>query len=235
MQPQNLFQDLTCLLLPAKKQYCQTQQLAAYQKARELWLSITKRALKEEKNDQLAETLTDAPFIAFDEFATLFYHDNPIGLFMFRWITIDEIKPLFSNSIGEKLLSKLTHTLHENHITKIMTMGNLVVLPNWRRSKIGFGIADMLMHFALTRFLESFAQLLLTTTRNNRSTNSLCYRQGGIKFADNNTVYGAPSDVVVFYRDNVKPHSVNEINLHSKKLWQSKIDGRIHAKENETI
>ena len=222
MTTTNYLNALTCHLLPAKGRFCQSQFHAQHEQSYSLWSNITANALKEEKNDDLAANLSSDSFLEYDELVTLNNPTGPIGLFMFRWIDLAFTSNQSLSGIKNRFPQTLLDALAKKKFSKIMLMGNLAVDPNWRRSKVGFGVADMLMTFAVTRFLESDAQVLLTTTRNNRSTNTLCYRQGGSKYADNGIVFGVESDVVLFHRDDIKPLEIPLIYDKAKSLWQSK-------------
>lgn len=229
--------QLRCFLLPAKIECCHPDFFSHHERVYDFWHDIIHTALCEEKNFNVANELNGEQFLENDEVVVLFNHDQPIGLFMFRWINtafkINRHLPALTKRFPANFLQALNN---DNH-THIMLMGHLAVHPNWRKSNAGFGISDMLMHFAVTRFLESKATVLLTTTRNNRRTNDLCYRQGGKKTADNGKVFGVESDIVLFHRQDVIPMQNTPLQIISQQLWQRKkttwIDMPLSFLENE--
>ena len=130
-------------------------------------------------------------------------------------------------ALEKRFSKKLVDQLREKKIQYVMLMGQLAVQPAWRKSSIGYGVTDILMGFAVTRFLESKAAILLTTTRNNRRTHDLCYRQGGKKFSDNKKVFHVDSDIVLFERHDVKPLEFQTLQNITQQLWKNKINGWI--------
>lgn len=214
--------QLHCLLLPAKIEFCHRDFFSHHERVYDFWHHIIYTALCEEKNFDVANELSGEPFLENDEVVALFNDGHPIGLFMFRWInTAFKINRNLS-ALKKRFPADFLGALNDDKHTHIMLMGHLAVHPNWRKSTVGFGISDMLMYFAVTRFLESKATVLLTTTRNNRRTNDLCYRQGGKKFAGIGKVFGVESDIVLFHRNNVTPMQDTELQILSQQLWQQK-------------
>lgn len=229
--------QLHCFLLPAKIEFCHPDFFSHHERTYDFWHDIIHTALCEEKNFNVANELSSEAFLENDEAVVLFNHDEPIGLFMFRWInTAFKINRDLS-ALKKRFPSDFLEALNNDQHTHIMLMGQLAVHPNWRKSNAGFGISDMLMYFAVTRFLESTASVLLTTTRNNRRTNDLCYRQGGKKVANNGKVFGVESDIVLFHRDDVSPMQNRQLKILSQQLWQQKkttwIDIPLPFLENE--
>src|SRR3989338_2780386 len=219
--------DLQCYLLPAKKSYCQNQLLFHYEKTILFWHHIIQNALLEEKNTNEAKHLTHDLFLQNNEAVVLFDAENPIGLFMFQWIDIQNSDKKIILALEKRFSKKLVDQLREKKIKYVMLMGQLAVQPAWRKSSIGYGVTDILMGFAVTRFLESKAAILLTTTRNNRRTHDLCYRQGGKKFSDNKKVFHVDSDIVLFERHDVKPLEFQTLQNITQQLWKNKINGWI--------
>ena|SRR3990167_1848425 len=214
--------QLRCFLLPAKIEFCHRDFFSHHERVYDFWHNIIHTALCEEKNFNIANELSSEQFLENDEAVVLFNHDQPIGLFMFRWInTAFKINRDLS-ALKKRFPTDFLDALHNDKQSHIMLMGHLAVHPNWRKSNTGLGIADMLMYFAVTRFLESKATVLLTTTRNNRRTNDLCYRQGGKKIANNGKVFGVDSDIVLFHQDDVIPMQNSELQNISRQLWQHK-------------
>lgn len=229
--------QLHCFLLPAKIEFCHRNFFSHHERVYDFWHSIIHTALCEEKNFDVANVLSSEQFLENDEAVVLFNHDQPIGLFMFRWINTAFKINRHLSALTKRFPSDLLDALNNDKHSHIMLMGHLAVHPDWRKSNTGFNISDMLMYFAVTRFLESKATVLLTTTRNNRRTNELCYRQGGKKAANNGKVFGVDSDIVLFHRDDISPMQDRELQCITQELWQQKkitwIDIPLAFLENE--
>lgn len=229
--------QLDCFLLPAKIEFCHHDYFSHHERVYDCWYSIIHTALCEEKNFDVANALSSEQFLENDEVIALFNDEQPIGLFMFRWINTAFKINRHLSALTKRFPIDFLDALNNDEHSHIMLMGHLAVNPNWRKSNGGFGISDMLMHFAVTRFLESKATVLLTTTRNNRRTNDLCYRQGGKKVASIGKVFGVDSDIVLFHRDDVTPMQNTALRILSQQLWQQKkitwIDMPLSFLENE--
>ncbi len=218
---------LRCFLLPAKIEFNHHDFFLHHERIYDFWHHIIHSALSEEKNFQIAKELSSEQFIENDEVVVLLDDDQPIGLFMFRWINTEFKINRELSAIQKRFPKDFLNTLVNEKHSHMMLMGHLAVHPNWRKSQAGFGISDMLMYFAVTRFLESKATVLLTTTRNNRRTNDLCYRQGGKKAANSGKVFGVESDIVLFHRKDVTPMQNSELTFISQQLWEQKKIGWI--------
>lgn len=224
---QHQFSTLQCYLLPTKEKYCLTHLLPHYEKTISFWHHIIQNALREEKNIDEANHLSQDIFTQNDEVVVLFDAENLIGLFMFQWIDIKNAEEKIILALEKRFSKKLFEQLREEKITYVMLMGQLAVHPDWRKISIGYGISDLLIGFSLCRFLESKAETLLTTTRNNRRTNDLGYRQGAKKFADNGIVLNVPSDILCWHREDVRPIPFEELHFTMQTLWRNKIIGWI--------
>ncbi|OGT44008.1 MAG: hypothetical protein A3F13_04600 [Gammaproteobacteria bacterium RIFCSPHIGHO2_12_FULL_40_19] len=218
-----LLKSLRCFLLPAKNEFCHPAFFSQYEKTYSFWHATIEQALREEKNIDEANNLGGDPFIENDEAVILFAENEPVGLFMFHWINTQFTANRQRHALKDRFPENFLDALFEKKLHHLMLMGQLAVHPQWRKSSAGFGITDMLMDFAVTQFLESNADVLLTTTRNNRRTNDLCYRHGGRKIADNAEVFHVESDIVMFERHDVKPIELQSLRQITHQLWKDKI------------
>lgn len=219
--------ELNCILLPAKIEFCHDDFLEHHESIYPFWHNIITNALREEKNNHIANSLSSEPFLENDEVVALFNKNEITGIFMFRWINMQYNVNRELHALQKRFPKNILDTLIKHRKMHLMLMGQLAVHPNWRKSTVGTGISDLLMYFAVTRFLESKADTLMTTTRNNRNTNALCYRQGGRKATSNEKVFGVESDVVLFDRTDVTSMKDEKLRTIGKQLWTEKQTGWI--------
>ena len=212
---------LHCYLLPGSATHCEATYLKHYHQTLSFWREIIQSALTEEKNFSAADNLKDTHFTENNEAVVLFDQTHPIGLFMFRWLDLDHIDPATHTALTNRFSSHLLDYLHTKKLNRLMLMGQLAIDPRWRKSSANLAIADILMGFAINRFTESSADSLLTTTRNNRRTNALCYRRGGQQFS-NTVVFNVASDTVFFERSFVKPLESPLLENTISRLWRDK-------------
>lgn len=212
---------LHCYVLPGSATHCDAAYLHQYHHTLSFWREIIRSALTEEKNFSAADNLKNTHFTENDEAAVLFDQTQPIGLFMFRWLDLHDIDPAIHAALANRFSSELLDYLRTKKLSRLMLMGQLAIHPHWRKSSANLAIADILMGFAINRFVESSADALLTTTRNNRRTNALCYRRGGQQFSST-MVFNVESDTVFFERSFVKSLESTTLENTISRLWQDK-------------
>lgn len=217
--------SLTCYLLPAKIQYCDPRYHAIHENAYRFWHSIIQSALREEGNTEVAAQLGSDMFYENDEMVLLCEKENPVGLFMFRWINRRFQSERELSAFTKRFPEDLFQMLAEKNYDHVMLMAHLAVHPEWRKSKRGAGIADILVDFSLRQFLNSNADVFITTTRNNRGTNTLGFRHGAVRYEYTGKVFNVDSDIIIFYRDRVIPIELQELREIADNLWQHKLSG----------
>lgn len=218
-----LIQDLQCYLFPAKPRWCDDRYLTQYNAAYGFWKAMIKEGLVSEGLELQAAGLTSDEFIRQDEFACLFQGEIPVGLFMFSWL--DTSNPVvLDHSYFSSYPPAAIAALRDNDHRLIMSMGQLTVHADWRKGKVGPGISELLVGFATKRFMESSASALITFTRNNRKTNELGYRYGGVPLHQGAISHGIASDALAVYRNTVTPSCIKHAPEAVDCLWSQKIN-----------
>lgn len=194
-----------------------------YEAAYLFWRDIILEGLISENLQQQAAHLTSDEFVRQHEIHCLFNERQPVGLFAFCWMDLHYRatwqQNYFSQNYPEELLQRLCDQGHK----MVMTMGQLVVDPSWRRSKIGPCVSEILVSFAIKRFLESPASILISFSRNNRKTHEMSYRYGANPLIQDRLSYGIASDILAMYKDSVRPCAFPGIQEATDKLWQSRL------------
>lgn len=173
----------------------------------------------------IEEKLSSDAFMLFEDIYTLFYkspdEESIVGLFCF------DTKDVSSKAIlDQSYFKSYPKEVIEDYIlsvNKVMTIGHLLVHPNWRRSKIGIGLSDILVWFMHKRFIESRADLMIYWTRNNRGTNALGKKFGGRAIMENLEYGGLDADIIVIEPGDVVLDSGDElVNWFSQQLWDNR-------------
>lgn len=85
-----------------------------------------------------------------------------------------------------------------------MVSSYLTIAEGWRKQNVDeLSIKDVLMGLLVKRFMESPADALLGTVRNNRGINTLCYRFGAVQLAQDLVHHGVNVDLIAYYKDKV--------------------------------
>lgn len=224
---ENQLTSLTCVVLPAKGRFCQKKHIPLYENCYQFWHQQLQAAFAEENNTALANDLPSDGFIDQDQGIYLLHDNQPIGMFMCRWIDTS-ITPNQSLRALTKCYPEFArHYIIDHHHQMIMTMGQLAIAPAWRSRVAGFGVSDILYDFIIREFQHSRASLLLTTTRNNRKTNALVMRRGAFKLGDNGIAFGVASDVMALTKENIQTFEPRILSDAAETLWNNRINGWI--------
>lgn len=236
MEPDiDLLSSLQCYHFPVNESACGRDLLSHYYKSFHLWYATVQDGLRSLQLDQRAQDLTSDEFVSCDEFVALFHDDMPVGLFMFNWMNLDSPVDLMRSYFHNYPEGFVSENLSKKHKT-IMTMRHLMVSRDWRKSKIGPGVADILVSFAVRRFLETSASVLITFTRNDRKTHELGHRHGGESLCRDMSAYNSTSDALVFYRDKVHDTIIQGLSSVVNTLWSNKINGfKVHVPVGESV
>lgn len=221
-----LLTDLQCIVLPGREKRCKQEYKQLYNRSYQLWHEVMCDAYRSEGLEQEAQQLASDDFIRNEEFVCLVHDDVPVGLLMFDWMNLDADSTLQLSYFTAYPQEVINHVVHEHQL--IMTIGHLVVEPNWRKKHIGPGVAEILTGFMTHRFLQSPATALLITTRNTRSTHRLAHEHGGKSLVTNYQRYGVASDIVIFYRNTVKNSDYPEIVTLTNQFWERQVNAIIN-------
>lgn len=215
------FSKLNCILFPGRGKRCMDQYFDLYNKSYIFWREMMKEAFNSENLKELAEKLTSDDFVRHEEFVCLFFENEPVGLLMFDWMDFQS-QSAVEHSYFSRYPDGIVDDIKNQSHRIIMTIGHLTVHPDWRKSKIGPGISEILTGFMTRRFLESHATALVFLTRNTRSTNNLGQEHGGKCLKKNFNLYGVSADVIIIYRHTIKPSNMKGVTEITEHLWKKK-------------
>lgn len=223
--------NLKCYVLPGHIRDCQPKFISLYNQAYEFWRHFMGQEMRTENLTDIENKLSSDGFMLFEDIYVLCDErdepENPgaelvvVGLFCF------DTKDITSRAIlDQSYFKSYPNNILEKYILpldKIMTIGHLLVHPDWRRSQIGIGLSDILVWFMHQRFLESGSDLMIYFTRNNRGTNQLGTKFGGEIILQDYQYGGLAADVIATKPSNVVMDCGNqEVNQLSMSLWQNR-------------
>jgi hypothetical protein len=99
----------------------------------------------------------------------------------------------------------------------------LTVAKKYRKeSEYSISFKNLQIAIFVLRFLNSRAQSMTATTRNNKGVNNVCRDGGAVLINENLSLYGVNIDLMVWYKNTaVLPASVKEV---AEELWKNRID-----------
>ena len=158
------------------------------------WRSVWQQTLQE--LDHL-DTVPSDDFSRQDEIGALFHEWECLGLTSYRWLDLSN--PIDRDDSYFHIWSEEARAAAAMGGPRVCICGNLTVAAPWRRAK-GVPVKEVLLSLAVERFLESPADALLGTPRNDRGMNALGYRLGFQPLSRGVIHHGVEVDLVAFFR-----------------------------------
>jgi hypothetical protein len=188
----------------------------AYDQAYAFWLAMWRDTFA---SVEPTLTLHSDVFLRHREVSAIFLHGEPIGLIMydFRDLNVRAHRDL---SYFQHYPSEILEELQARGDGQVMLMGQLTVHPRWRRQSVGPFMSDALVGLSVQRFLASDASTMITFTRNDRGTQKLGYRFGASALKQGHQAHGIDSDVLAFYRDQVRDCPTPGMPDIISRLWR---------------
>jgi hypothetical protein len=209
---------LRCYIFPGHIRDCLPQYRDLYETAYCFWHDTMREEMEQAGLLDHAKNLSSDIYLLHEEVCCLFYEKEVVGVFLF------DIKDLKSQSVRDhSYFRNYPKSILDTHIyscQKIMTIAHLLVHPDWRRSKIGMGVSDLLVGFMSKKLLDSHSDLLIYWTRDNRKTHELGQKYGGQVLLDHFSYAGLPSTIISVKPDQVKIDAHDPIvNTLIDQLW----------------
>ncbi|MBP9722899.1 MAG: hypothetical protein KBD64_07060 [Gammaproteobacteria bacterium] len=218
---------ITCCVLPGHIRDCKSEYLPLYNRAFDFWHELMGHEMRSEKLEDIETKLSSDGYMLFQDIYVLYNSQTGevVGLFCFDNKSVDN-----KCTLGQSYFNAYPDCIVQDYILsakKIMSIGHLLVHPQWRRSQIGIGLSDILVWFMHKRFLDSGMNLMIYFTRNNRGTNDLGKKFGGQAILEHYPYGGLDADIIA-----VRPEEVvldcgdPAINKLSESLYANREDAR---------
>lgn len=126
------------------------------------------------------------------ELGGLFLGERPIGFLMYHFCDLQRRthqKMSYFNNYPRPLYENVIANADQTMIITYMTID-----PEWRKSQTDLPVSELLIGFSVMRFMESQAHRLLGYFRNNRGTNDIFYRHGGLALLKGEQAYNVEVD-----------------------------------------
>ncbi len=250
---QEKINKLNCFVLPGHIRDCQPEYLELYNQAYRFWHEFMGKEMESEKLTDIESKLSSDGFMLFKDIYILCYENNEdskpsqytykhpkqqtksiteiVGLFCF-----DDKDVTSPAVLGQSYFKAYPKDILEQYImqaTSIMTIGHLLVHPQWRRKQIGIGLSDILVWFMHKRFAESGTDLMIYFTRNNRGTDDLGIKFGGTAILEHYNYGGLDAHIIATKpQDIIMDCGTPEINWLSELLWDNRINCNLNMGKN---
>jgi hypothetical protein len=162
------------------------------------WSAVWKQTLEE--LDHVSSVPSD-DFSRQDEVGAIFHEWECIGMTSYRWVDLSN--PIYKDDSYFSVWPRECVDAVCAAGTRVCIGSNLTVAAPWRNAN-GASVKELLLALSVERFLQSDADALAGTMRNNRGMNSLGYRLGFEPLAHDIIHHGVNVDLVAFYRRSCK-------------------------------
>jgi len=162
------------------------------------WSEVWKQTLDE--LDDVNHVPSD-DFSRQDQIGALFHEWECIGMTSYRWVDLSN--PIFKDDSYFSVWPRECVNAVCAAGTRVCIGSNLTVAAPWRHAN-GASVKELLLALAVDRFLQSDADAMAGTMRNDRGMNALGYRLGFHPLAHDVIHHGVTVDLVAFYRHSDK-------------------------------
>jgi hypothetical protein len=153
-----------------------------------------------------------------DEVGALFYEGACCGLFFHRFV--DFSRPFDRDDSYFKVWPTDVLDAIAARGAKICIGSNLTVAPDWRGRPGGVSIKEILLALSVRMFMESDADVLVGTMRNDRGMNRLGLRLGAERVHGRAIHHGVEVDLIATYRRDIGPQDIpHETTTLVERLW----------------
>jgi hypothetical protein len=132
------------------------------------------------------------------ELGGLFINDQPIGFLLYQFLDLK--RPTYQSLSYFKNYPKDLKQKVCADQDQVMAISYMTVNSDWRKTKTDYSISELLISFAVLRFLQSPAQRLIGYFRNNRGTQNIFYRHGGHPLLQSLMAYNVEVDFAQIIR-----------------------------------
>ncbi|MGE4130048.1 MAG: hypothetical protein AB7F86_00335 [Bdellovibrionales bacterium] len=192
--------------------------VALYERVYDCWHTIWSQTFREIKG---LEHLFSDEFDRQDEVTAIFEGNRVIGVFCYGWHNF-QLRSHLNHSYFKAYPPETLAQLKELGAHLVMSMGNLAVVPEWRKVNNGI-IADGLIGLGCKRFLSSDCDHLIAYTRNDRKVNQLCYGHGAKCLKSGYSQHNVEVDIIAIDRKTAVLGKTAEVSQFVENLWERRV------------
>lgn len=151
------------------------------------------------------------------EIGCLYHGTKPIGLLMYHFLDLEMpcfLRSSYFNNYPDSLLNSISRYPGTTMVITYMTLDKA-----WRRRVTTYPISELLISFSVLRLIESPAQRLIGYFRNNRGTQNIFYRHGGVPLKKNARAYNVDIDFAMIQREKAQLSKRGACDVLALKKW----------------
>lgn len=190
-------------------------ELELYNNTYGFWKNSWNQTFQELKS---GEVVNGDDFCVLDEVAIIHKRKSPVAIMGLRWYDLNlysHIDAEYIRAFSEAAVAKLK----EHHLYNILSIGHLVVDPDFRKENCPISMKDLMTSLSLRRFTQSKADAVVALTRNNKGINKLFSRFGAEALVTAEVRHNVEVDMMVLFPKKYRESNLPGVAETSRLIW----------------
>lgn len=155
------------------------------------------------------------------ELSTIFYDGLPIALFFHNVFDVSR-RSILDHSYFKNYPIEVIKEIKEKGFKRSFILSYMTIHPDFRSSKLGFSVPDLLFSLSIKRFLELNLNQIIGYIRTDKSFFESFYRVGANKLFSS-SAYNVPVDFCYLTRESAKISHLDFISELTEYFWRNRI------------
>jgi hypothetical protein len=162
------------------------------------------------------------------------YNEEIVGMHLYSLYNLQSFCDLNHSYISKSYNEMFINYLKENSLNKLMSLEFLTVNNQWRKSKYGFSVAELIANLSLNFLNTLDAQCSVAPSRSDVGVTDLSIKLGAKVICENVNMHNTPCDLIIFLKNQTKESRNERIKMLTNILWRSRLDYTGFTKEHQT-
>lgn len=189
-----------------------------YKFRNDFWANILSELFGDRRN------LTGDDFMRQDVVAVLTYGDDVIGLQCYTFFDMRLSSAREHTFITKYFDETFLRRLSDMQAHYVMSIEYFSIHPEWRSSKVGLSLGRVLLSLGLQVAATNGVHASIAAARDDVPASAMASEMGARRWAKGIQVLGCPTDLVVFFPDEVRSLQNIEEKEFARKLWMQRFD-----------
>ncbi len=179
--------------------------------------------------DNVLTSLDGTSHIRSDEFLrqdivpVIFYGNEIVAIHLYTFFDLRWTATFDHTYICNNFPKTFTEELEERRLKRLMSLEYLTVSSEWRKHRLGFSWAHVLLGLGLNLLREYNIDAGIAPTRNDVKMNELAYLFGFECLIPKAIVHNVECDLVVCEPRNIKSHPEQKVREAIDWLWENRV------------
>ncbi len=176
------------------------------------------------RDNGTTERIDSYDFLRSDLVAAIMNGDEVVSIHLYTLLRFEQgnihVHPYFSGESGDRFYNELKRV----GIESAMTLEYLTVNPGWRKSRLGYSLAPVVVGLGYQIQKQLGIDATLGRCRQDNGVNRLMTDVGGEALVRDVMMYNTPTDFCIVHRDSMTTHPDQDVSRRVESLWASRLD-----------